>query len=291
MGTSTPFGGGKGSNPLLPSWLGGGGGGTAAGGPGSQSPASPGHGGGPSGTPPAQPAAPSPNKNRYRGGRRLLNAAAKASSSDDRSRGFAKAARSYVKTASGGSRGATARAASDRRAASKLAFFLLGAGAEGSDIRQELRRLNLESLANRTTEEIFYALVDYICEPGGDLDEAYARAAYIDAICEIPDGMKGRLERPDAETINFILERFIANTVTKRIENAIGNDMITLPETGLSARELQRLFQDWVSGRVKDAMAEIGGVLRQDQVRSQIDMIYEEAHASFGNYDEKDDEE
>lgn len=290
MGTSTPFGGGKGSNPLLPSWLGGGDGGSGAGGAGNQSPASPGQGGGPS-TPPAQPAPPSPNKNRYLGGRRLLNAAAKASSSDDRSRGFAKAARSYVKTTSGGSRGATARAATDRNAASKLASFLLGAGAEGSDIRQELRRLNLDSLANRTTEEIFYGLVDYICEPGGDLDEAYARAAYIDAICEIPDGMKDRLERPDAETINFILERFIANTVTKRIENAIGNDIITLPETGLSARELQRLFQDWVSGRVKDAMAEIGGVLRQDQVRSQIDMIYEEAHASFGNYDEKDDEE
>lgn len=291
MGTSTPFGGGKGDNPLLPSWLSGGDGGTAAGGAGKQSPASPGSGNGPSATPSAQPAAPSPNKNRYRGGRRLLNAAAKASTSDDRSRGFANAARSYVKTASGGSRVATARAAPDRRAASKLASFLLGAGAEGSDIRQELRRLNLESLANRTTEEIFFALVDYICEPGGDLDEAYARNAYIDAICEIPDGMKGRLERPDAETINFILERFIANTVTKRIENAIGNDMITLPETGLSARELQRLFQDWVSGRVKDAMAEIGGVLRQDQVRSQIDMIYEEAYASFGNYDEKDDEE
>lgn len=290
MGTSTPFGGGKGTNPLLPSWLGGDGGGAAGGGAGSQSPASSGSGGAQSTTPAAQPAAPSPNRNRYLGGRRLLNAAAKASSGDDRSRGFAKAARSYVKTASGGSRGATARAAPDRRAAAKLASFLLGAGAEGSDIRQELRRLNLESLANRTTEEIFYALVDYICEPGGNLDEAYARAAYIDAICEIPDGMKGRLERPDAETINFILERFIANTVTKRIENAIGNDIITLPETGLSARELQRLFQDWVSGRVKDAMAEIGGVLRQDQVRSQIDMIYEEAHASFGNYDEKDDE-
>lgn len=289
MGTSTPFGGGKGSNPLLPSWLGGSGGG-AGGSAGSQSPAS-GSANSPSSTSPAQQATPSPNKNRYRGGRRLLNAAAKASSSGDRSREFAKAARSYVKTASGGSRSATARSATDRRAASKLASFLLGAGADGSDIRQELRRLNLDSLANRTTEEIFYALVDYICEPGGDLDEAYARNAYIDAICEIPDGMKGRLERPDAETINFILERFIANSVTKRIENAIGNDMITLPETGMSARELQRLFQDWVSGRVKDAMAAIGGVLRQDQVRSQIDMIYEEAHASFGNYDEKDDEE
>lgn len=289
MGTSTPFGGGKGSNPLLPSWLGGSGGG-AGGSAGSQSPAS-GSASSPSSTSPAKQATPSPNKNRYRGGRRLLNAAAKASSSGDRSREFAKAARSYVKTASGGSRSATARSATDRRAASKLASFLLGAGADGSDIRQELRRLNLDSLANRTTEEIFYALVDYICEPGGDLDEAYARNAYIDAICEIPDGMKGRLERPDAETINFILERFIANSVTKRIENAIGNDMITLPETGMSARELQRLFQDWVSGRVKDAMTAIGGVLRQDQVRSQIDMIYEEAHASFGNYDEKDDEE
>lgn len=289
MGTSTPFGGGKGSNPLLPSWLGGSGGG-AGGGAGSQSPAH-GSASSPSSTSPAQQATPSPNKNRYRGGRRLLNAAAKASSSGDRSREFAKAARSYVKTTSGGSRSATARSATDRRAASKLASFLLGAGADGSDIRQELRRLNLDSLANRTTEEIFYALVDYICEPGGDLDEAYARNAYIDAICEIPDGIKGRLERPDAETINFILERFIANSVTKRIENAIGNDMITLPETGMSARELQRLFQDWVSGRVKDAMAAIGGVLRQDQVRYQIDMIYEEAHASFGNYDEKDDEE
>lgn len=289
MGTSTPFGGGKNGNPLLPSWLntdGGSGGGAPA-----SNPSAPPSGVASPATPPAQPAVPPPNPNRYRGGRRLLNAAAKASGGDERSRGFGKAARSYVNRASGGASGATARAASDRRAATRLASVLLGAGAEGSDIRQELRRLNLDSLASRTTEEIFYALVDYICEPGGDLDEAYARNAYIDAICEIPDEMKDRLERPDKETINFILERFIANTVLARIENAIGNDMITLPDSGMSARELQNLFQDWVTGRVKDSMAEVGGVLLQDQVRSQIDAIFRDAYTILGSYDEKDDQE
>ncbi|RVE96433.1 hypothetical protein CN234_35985 [Sinorhizobium meliloti] len=103
--------------------------------------------------------------------------------------------------------------------------------------------------------------------------------------------MKDRLERPDKETINFILERFIANTVMARIENAIGNDMITLPDSGMSARELQNLFQDWVTGRVKDSMAEVGGVLREDQVRSQIDAIFLDAYTILGSYDEKDDQE
>ncbi len=289
MGTSTPFGGGKNNDPLLPSWLN-----TDAGGSGSPPTPSanpdaqmvP-----PSTTPPALPAVPPPNPNRYLGGRRMWNSAVKASGDDERSRGFAKAARSYVNKSSGGAGGATARATSDRRAATRLASFLLGAGAEGSDLRQELKRLNLGSIASRSTEEIFYALVDYICEPGGDLDESYARNAYIDAMCEIPEDMKDRLERPDKEVISFIIQRFIANAVMKRIKNAIGNDIITLPENGMSAREIQKLFQDWVTGRVKDSMAGVGDILRQDQVSTQIDTIFRDAYSILGSYDEKDHEQ
>jgi hypothetical protein len=205
MGTSTPFGGGNNSNPLIPSWLdkpaGTPGTGPATPAPGTQ-PTAPGE------TQPAIPAAPAPTITRFTPGRKAFNKGARSGDSDDRERSFRRAASSYVSRTSGGAAGATARASSDREAAGRLADFLLRAGADGSDIRQELRRLNLDSLAQRSTAEIFDALIDYVCEPGGDLDQAFVRDAYAEALDQVPDDMVDQLERPNAYTIRFLVGAF-----------------------------------------------------------------------------------
>lgn len=166
------------------------------------------------------------------------------------------------------------------------------AGAEGSDIRQELRRLDLASLAQRSTTEIFDALIDYICEPGGDLDQAFVRDAYSEALHEVPKDMIDSLERPDSATINFVLERFITNTIMSRLLNAVGNGAITLPETAFSAVSLNDSFREWILGRVQDAMEATKGVFREGQVSTQIDRIYETAYGILerAGKDEGDDQ-
>lgn len=284
MGTSTPFGGGNNKNPLLPSWLNSPSGGAGGGSPSApgQSPSGPPSPGGPAGTnppsPPARPAPPSPAEKRYTPGRKAFNKGARSGDSGDRERSFGRAASSYVSRASGGAAGATARASSDRRAAGRLAGLLLRAGADGSDIRQELRRLDLSTLAQRSTAEIFDALIDYVCEPGGDLDEAFVRDAYSEALHEIPPDMIDSLAHPDSATINFVLEHFITNTIMARLVNAVGNGAITLPETASSAVSLNDSFRDWILGRVQDAMEATHGVFREGQVSAQIDRIYEAAY-------------
>ena len=272
VGTSTPFGGGMNSNPLLPSWLN-----SPPGTPGSSPAQKPGV---PvPATPPSNPAPPPPPEKRYTPGRKAFDKGARSSSHEDRERSFRKAAASYVSRASGGAAGASRRASSDKVAAGRLAGILLRAGADGSDIRQELRRLNLNTLAQRSIPEIFDALVDYICEPGGDLDQAYARDAYTEAVAAIPAEQMAQLDRPDLATIGLVLEHFITNTIMNRLLNAVGAGAITLPATASSAENLNDMFRDWIRGRVQDAMEAANGILREGQVATQIDKIYYAAYS------------
>lgn len=294
MGTSTPFKGGKNTDPLIPTWLDQSGGAGDDASPDAPSPDQPPPSSPPASppvTPPAVPAPSPPAANRYTSGRKQFNAGARSSDPGDRERAFGRAARSYVSKTAGGSGRATRLSSSDRKSATRLASVLLRAGADGSDIRQELRRLNLDSLANRPIGEIYAALVDFICEPGGNIDQAYARDAYLEAVSEIPETMNDKLERPDAATINFILERFIANTIMNRILNAIGNGVITLPESGPSAKDLHAQFQQWIQGKVQDSMAATNGVLRPAQVGKQIDSIYSDAYAILLVFDETEGDE
>lgn len=278
MGTSTPFIGGGNANPLLPSWLD-----DPSGAPGTAPviPATPSSPTSPDQpvTEPAAPTPPPPAEKRYTPGRKAFNKGARSSDSDVRTRSFRRAASSYVSRSSGGAAGATARASGDRAAAGRFAEFLLRSGADGSDIRKELRRLNLASLAQRSTAEIFDALIDYVCEPGGDLDQAFVRDAYSEALALIPDDMVDRLDHPDSATINFVLENFIANTIMARLLNAVGNGAITLPETASSAVDLNNEFRDWVLGKVQDAMQAVNGVFREGQVTAQINAIYQAAYS------------
>lgn len=291
MGTSTPFGGGNNKNPLIPSWLN-----DPSGSPG-VAPAAPGT---PPTAPPTAPGQPGPGKPgtqhqptqpagyapgapplpRFTNARKAFNKGARSSDSGERTRSFGRAASNFI-SRSGGARGAAARASLDRSSASTLAQLLLRAGAEGSDIRQELRRLNLDSLAQRSTAEIFDALIDYVCEPGGDLDQAFVRDAYAEALDLVPDDMIDSLERPDAETIRFVLEHFITNTIMSRLLNAIANGAITIPETATSAVDLRDQFRDWIHGRVQDAMEATNGVFREGEVVAQINRIYEAAYSNL----------
>lgn len=175
--------------------------------------------------------------------------------------------------AGGGAKTAARRMASDRRVARQLGGVLAQAGQSG--IREVVRTLNLEGLADRSISEIYASLVDVICEPGGDLDEAFPRDAYLEAVGEILEMNLQDMEQPSPETISLIMERFIANTIHNRILNAIGNGLISLPDSVASVQAIDKSFREFVRGAVSDALNEIGRVFNSSQMKAVIDGIYE----------------
>jgi hypothetical protein len=284
MGTSTTFGGGKNSNPLIPSWLD-----TSrndqsndetntlqveeSGLLGSSQDI-------PevvhqqlSGLPDTLPLLSIDN--RFSNARRNFTYFINSGGSNRAALGRAIA--SYVTKTGGGARQAAKRMKSERTASVKLGNILSQASTSG--IREVVRSLNLANLANRSVVEIYAALVDIICPSGGDLDDSIARDAYIDAIGEIAEMGISDLEQPSVDTIATIMECFITNAIKDRIMNAIATKIITLPDNVLAVQNIEGQLKDFICGAVSDAITNQGKIFTIDQMSKTIDTLYERSFA------------
>lgn len=303
MGTSNPFNGGNNRNPLVPDWVGGAGPGSAPPAPGAGAPGTPGApgaanpgnrnpgGANPAGRNPgnANPGdgnggagdgeAPAPN--RFQSARTNFFKFAKTGGGTGNggggraggtNRNLRRAVRSFVGKSSGGARRATQRMASERSATASLGRILSTAGTAG--IQETVRRLGFAQLATLPVQDIYAALVDVICEPGGELDESFAREAYIKALAEISEA-QADLERPSPETTVSFLASFISNAIQNRLLNAVGNKVVTVPRDVASVQNVEQQINDFIRGKVNDAMTEAGEDFPVEHIVSTIDDIYE----------------
>lgn len=187
-------------------------------------------------------------------------------------RNLRRAVRSFVGKSSGGARRATQRMAAERSATASLGRILSTAGTAG--IQETVRRLGFAQLATLPVQDIYAALVDVICEPGGELDESFAREAYIKALAEISEA-QADLERPSPETTVSFLASFITNAIQNRLLNAIGNKVVAIPRDVAAVQNLEQQINDFIRGNVNDAMTEAGKDFPVDVIVSTIDDIYE----------------
>ena len=167
--------------------------------------------------------------------------------------------------------------AAERSAAGNFANVLSRASEAPGGIREVVRTLNFGSLADRPIQDIYAALVDYICPPDGDLDDAHARDAYLEAVNEVMQDQPPDLEKPSPETIRDIIGKFIANAVNQRIVTAIGIGIISLPSNPDEIRAIQSGTHDFVRGCVAETMEEFKGDFREADLRPEIDWIFERA--------------
>jgi hypothetical protein len=289
MGTSNPFKGGNNRNPLVPDWVGGDGPDTPGApdgpNPGNPNPGGPNPDGRNPGDAPADggnPAGPgdgdAPAPNRFQSARTNFFKFAKSGGGGGEGRGggtnrnLRRAVRSFVGKSSGGARQATQRMASERSATARLGRILSTAGTAG--IQETVRRLGFAQLATLPVQDIYAALVDVICEPGGELDESFAREAYLKALAEISEA-KADLERPSPETTVSFLASFIANAIQNRLLNAIGNKVVAIPRDVASVQNVEQQINDLIRGKVNDAMTEAGEDFPVERIVSTIDDIYE----------------
>jgi hypothetical protein len=293
MGTSNPFNGGNNRNPLVPDWVGGPGPGPAAPGapaPGAPAPGAPGGanpgGGNPGnanpggGNPGGQGDGDAPAPNRFQSARTNFFKFAKSGGAGGggggrgggTNRNLRRAVRSFIGKSSGGARRATQRMAAERGATASLGRILSTAGTAG--IQETVRRLGFAQLATLPVQDIYAALVDVICEPGGELDESFAREAYIKALAEISEA-HADLERPSPETTVSFLASFITNAIQNRLLNAVGNKIVAIPRDVASVQNVEQQINDYIRGKVNDAMTEAGEDFPVDSIVSTIDEIYE----------------
>jgi hypothetical protein len=271
MGTSTPFGGPKAGNPLVPDFVSDGEAGPAP---------PPADGDGTPEVPPAPPPrpapAPPPIPNRFRNARRNFTKFATSGGSDRRALG--RAVSQYVSQASGGSGPAARRMGSSRGAAARIAGFLGDISARG--LQAALATFNLASLAGRPAVDILSALVEHFCPEGGSIDEGIARDAFMETVIDLADAGVTDMANLTPEQMQTVLELYVAHTIEDRIYNDVGIRGVELPADASAAEAVRDQLHGFVLGGVADAFSEADidfAAIDPNAIGQTIDRIYEAA--------------
>lgn len=275
MGTSGRYAGG--SQGLIPTWVGNpsapvGDGGTPppAGAPGTQSPGS-GTGAPAQGTTPPTPGQPALG-GALRGARISFNRFARG----DGTRHLRRGAGKFVRTGMGGGGSATRSMGSSRQAAGGILAFARDFAATGAT--GALQAFNLGDLSGAPVDVVFPRLLEAICPPGGNVDEAIARQAFLSAVADLCEGFAGPLSSLTVDQLRTFLTDFIAYSIEGRIVNAIGTQLLDLPDTVTELESLQDQMHDFVHNCVQNSIGtELQDVaaIRDADIQAKIEGIYQ----------------
>lgn len=224
---------------------------------------------GPTAYPPIRP----PAANSGLGGARG-NVTRGARTSD--SGGIRRGAGQYV-SASGGGRNAARRMPSAKATASGIAGLARSVASQGATAA--LRRFNLEVLAGAPAVDVFAALTDALCPPGGTIDEAIARDAMLETVAELAAQGVGNFDELTAEDLQEFFLGVVIHSIEGKILNEVGTNAIRLPPDLAAVERAQRMLHDFVSGCVRDRFADTGRLLAVVDER-EIDQFVSDLYAA-----------
>lgn len=280
MGTSGIFGGSK--SGLVPSWVDDPPS-TPAGAPERVPPAA-GDGGGDGGDggaeaeahappvayPPLRPPAAGSGLSTARG-----NLTRGARTSDGRA--IRRGAGQYV-SASGGGRGAARRMPSSRIAAGGIAGLARNFATQGA--AEALRLFNLERLAGAPAVDVFVALTDALCPPGGTIDESIARDAMLETIAALAAEGVGNFDEMTPEDLQEFFIGVVSRSIEGKILNEVGTNSIRVSPDLAAVERAQRMLHDFVHGCVHDKFMASGSSLADvssQQIDDFVSDLYEAA--------------
>jgi len=280
MGTSGTFGGSK--TGLVPSWVDDPPS-TPAGAPESATPAGGDEGGdggdgaaeGDTQAPPAAypPLRPPPAGSGLGTARGNLTRGARTSDGRAIRRGVGQ----YV-SASGGGRGAARRMPSSRAAAGGIAGLTRNFANQGP--AEALKPFNLEGLAGAPAVDVFVALTDALCPPGGTIDEAIARDAMLETIAALAAEGVGNFDEMTPEDLQEFFIGVVSRSIEGKILNEVGTNSIRVSPDLAAVERAQRMLHDFVDGCVRDRFAATGSSLVEvtsQQINGFVSELYEAA--------------
>jgi hypothetical protein len=145
-----------------------------------------------------------------------------------------------------------------------------------------LRRFNLAGLAGRPANEVFTALVDVMCPPGGSVDEAIARQGMLQAIEDMAQAGQTSFDALTPAQLQEFFASYIARTIEARILNDLASRSIGHTDDVASLNDAQRQLHDFIIGQVRGVVAsDAANVTGTDEqaFQSAVNRVYE---AAFG---------
>lgn len=164
-----------------------------------------------------------------------------------------KALSSYVRKGIGGaSRGARRMGTSRATAAKLLSIF---GDVQRNGAGETLRRLQLAVAPGQPASQVLLTLLEFICPPGGAIDEGVARQAALNTIAELDEIGSGSFEdMTQTDRQNFFLD-FVANSIESMIMADLGGRGITMPDDVEAVERIQSQLSSFITGCTRGQLA------------------------------------
>lgn len=145
---------------------------------------------------------------------------------------------------------------------------------------ETLRQLNLPGLAGQPAADVFLAILEFICPPGGAVDEAIARQAMLETIGDLAEAGMGDFDTMTADQMQEFFLDFVARSIEGRVMADLGARGVTLPDDVAAVESAQQQLHDFVMGCTRGELSgRLEGVesLGDRDVERVVNEIYEAA--------------
>lgn len=185
----------------------------------------------------------------------------------------------YVRRGTGGAQRAARRMGASRSAGARLLGIVRDVQRLGAT--EALRQtLNLPELAGRPASDVFLALTDFVCPPGGKVDEGIARQAMLDSIGDLAEAGLETFDTFTTDQLHEFFLEFLVRSIEGRIMADIGGRGITLPNDVAAVENVQEQLHDFVAGCTRGVLTgrldNIEALSNRD-LGIKVDEIYEAA--------------
>ena len=144
---------------------------------------------------------------------------------------------------------------------------------------QALRRFNLSALSGQPASAVFLALLEFICPPGGAVDEAIARQAMLSSIADLAKA-EIAFDVMSADQLQTFFIEVVIRSIEGRVMADLGHRAITMPVDVAAVQRVQDQLHDFVAGCTRNALGgRLVGVaqMTDEQISQCVTEIYEAA--------------
>lgn len=146
---------------------------------------------------------------------------------------------------------------------------------------ETLRQLNLAALAARPAADVFVSILEFICPPGGAIDDSIARQAMLETIGDLAEAGVGSFDALTPQQLQDIFFDFISRSIEGRVMADLGGRGITFPDDIAAVEIAQTQLHDFVEGAVRGQLASKLDGLEQLSDRDVENVVYQIYEAAF----------
>ncbi|HBT4566863.1 TPA: hypothetical protein MB288_002911 [Klebsiella pneumoniae] len=184
----------------------------------------------------------------------------------------------YVRNGTGGPSRASRRMGSSRVVAGGL-LNIIGNFEQGG-ATQALQRFDLGSLAGEPASSVFLSLVEFLCPPGGSVDEGIARQAMLDTIRDLAETDEETFDALTPEQLQEVFLGFVVHSIEGKIMSDIGKNAIKLPDDVEAIADVQETLHSFIDSatrsQLRNDLSDVSG-LSGNEIDRKVHEIYEKA--------------